>query len=908
MNKSRTKAVILSKSIPPFFLALLTLVFFWKILLTNLILVGVDVFLYFYPYRAYATESLLSGRLPLWNPHLFLGVPFLANSQAGLLYPFNWIFLWADVPKQIAYSIGLHIWLAGIGAYYFAHHSLRLPSLAAFVGAMIFAFSGFLGAQVEHINQLQVSAWLPWTFLFFDKISEVNKDLKIWKAKKCIAFLGLFIAFMLLAGHTQSVYISLVGLSVYALARRGLPFLFQNATSGGQKLHFFFIWGLDRLRHLIPLMAAVLLAILISAAQLLPTFELSQHSFRSGGLTYNEVVSFSLNPHKLFYTIFPPYGLDLEAQLGPAFSEFIAYIGLIPLALALTGAISLWRSRQQDQGAIGLVGGVGFILAFGLFTGPLYILLYHYVPGFNLFRVPARWLLLYTFAMAMLAAIGFHCLGKHVTRATWRIRGFNVTLISLIIVELFIAAQSLRYNKPTAPEAYHFLQPAIVQLQTAQKQTDRFFSLSGTRYDPGDLREVYNIYSDQLSERAIYDYLVAAKQKEVLFFNLPLVFGLNTIDGYDGGLLPLKKFLDLQRLFLDEETLSSDGRLREKLQTLPPTRLLSFLGVRHIITDKVHDIWLDNIFYDLQFPAILKPREVSQVWTENIPPLSTTAIGVIFQSQRKDEVADLIVRYEDGREVYFAISLDQSQAWTENDYYTVFDGLSGQPIHAVGVVAKDDITIRGLSLINQASLTSQSLILSTEGQYRLIHGGDIKIYESLTALPRAFIVQERQTVTNTNAAIRQLRDPNFDLSQTFVQVSNDSKLIRGNLSPPSGTPSVGGAPAGGLEGPPPLASRENDSQNQATITHYSPEKVTIQTYLNRPGWLILTDTHYPGWRVWVDGVEIEILEANLMFRAVALSAGVHEVFFAYQPNDFYWGLGFSLFGLLIFVILIFYQK
>ena len=171
MNKSQTKAVILYKSIPPFFLALLTLIFFWKILLTNLILVGIDVFLYFYPYRAYATESLLSGRLPLWNPHLFLGVPFLANSQAGLLYPFNWIFLWADVPKQIAYSIGLHIWLAGIGAYYFAHHSLRLPSLAAFVGAVIFAFSGFLGAQVEHINQLQVSAWLPWTFLFFDKIS-----------------------------------------------------------------------------------------------------------------------------------------------------------------------------------------------------------------------------------------------------------------------------------------------------------------------------------------------------------------------------------------------------------------------------------------------------------------------------------------------------------------------------------------------------------------------------------------------------------------------------------------------------------------------------------------------------------------------------------------------------------------
>ena len=76
---------------PYVLLALLTFIFFWKILLTNLILVVVDTFLYFYPYKAYATQALLSGRLPLWNPHIFMGVPFLANSQVGLLYPPNWL-------------------------------------------------------------------------------------------------------------------------------------------------------------------------------------------------------------------------------------------------------------------------------------------------------------------------------------------------------------------------------------------------------------------------------------------------------------------------------------------------------------------------------------------------------------------------------------------------------------------------------------------------------------------------------------------------------------------------------------------------------------------------------------------------------------------------------------------------
>ena len=71
-------------------LAALSIIFFWKIALTNLILVGVDIFTYFYPYRAAVNEALAAGRLPLWNPDLFMGAPLLANAQAGALYPLNW--------------------------------------------------------------------------------------------------------------------------------------------------------------------------------------------------------------------------------------------------------------------------------------------------------------------------------------------------------------------------------------------------------------------------------------------------------------------------------------------------------------------------------------------------------------------------------------------------------------------------------------------------------------------------------------------------------------------------------------------------------------------------------------------------------------------------------------------------
>ena len=101
-------------------LEIMTLAFFWKIALTNLILTGLDVFTYFYPSRAYAAEALRRGHLPLWNPYLFMGAPFLANIQAAVFYPLNWLLIWLPAPKMVARSIVLHVFLASLFAYLYA--------------------------------------------------------------------------------------------------------------------------------------------------------------------------------------------------------------------------------------------------------------------------------------------------------------------------------------------------------------------------------------------------------------------------------------------------------------------------------------------------------------------------------------------------------------------------------------------------------------------------------------------------------------------------------------------------------------------------------------------------------------------------------------------------------------------
>jgi hypothetical protein len=447
-------------------LVALTFLFFWKILLTNLILVGVDTLLYFYPYKAYTAEVLRQGRLPLWNPHLFMGAPLLANSQVGLFYPFNWLFLWLDPPKQVAWSIGLHIVLAGSLMLAYVRLSLRLSWLGAMIAAILFAFGGYLGAQVEHINQLNAAAWLPLLFLLY--------DFGIQRERRWLWFLllALVIAITLLAGHAQTVFISLFGLGMYGLwratasahqrisawrtHRAAKPVTNERMTneeaiaaqladpiqqttpnqtsSSSSTIHnsqftihnsqlIFRFLASSLLHYLLPLAVVSVLAVALAAIQLLPTAELSALSIRSGGLTFRETVSFSLRPTNLHYALLPPFGLDLSQVLGEAFGEWVAYVGVSGLILALLGGLcAIWRTEARR---FVFLAGSGLVLSLGLFSGPLYLVLYYLVPGFGLFRVPARWLLLYAFGIAVLAGFGLEALlapsqSREHLASTWR--------------------------------------------------------------------------------------------------------------------------------------------------------------------------------------------------------------------------------------------------------------------------------------------------------------------------------------------------------------------------------------------------------------------------------------------------------------------------------------------------------
>ena len=114
-------------------LIILILLFFHKMAFSNLILARGDTFLYFYPYWQAAADALQNGRIPLWNPDIFMGSPLLANSQMGFFYPLNWpLWLLLEIPYAVNTSILLHISYRWVWCLFCWTKSVRVRSMGKF--------------------------------------------------------------------------------------------------------------------------------------------------------------------------------------------------------------------------------------------------------------------------------------------------------------------------------------------------------------------------------------------------------------------------------------------------------------------------------------------------------------------------------------------------------------------------------------------------------------------------------------------------------------------------------------------------------------------------------------------------------------------------------------------------------
>lgn len=150
---------------------------------------------------------------------------------------------------------------------------------------------------------------------------------------------------------------------------------------------------------------------------------------------------------------------------------------------------------------------------------------------------------------------------------------------------------------------------------------------------------------------------------------------------------------------------------------------------------------------------------------------------------------------------------------------------------------------------------------------RRVLAGSVDIYENPRALPRAFVVPRIEVISNPKALEDRLTSREFD---PRAEVLLDAH--------PSGFRA-------------PTSSADNFA---AEVIQYRQERVVVRVPPPGGGILVLTDTHFPGWRAAVNGREAKIHRANLALRAVVLEEGENTVKFVYEPWSFRVGVLISI--------------
>lgn len=396
-------------------LALATAAFFWQ-QLTGAAYTpadGGDLASFLYPMYVFAQRVLHSGQLPLWNPHLYLGAPHVADVQAGWLYPPTLLMLLLT-PTLTYRSLELlsiaHIFWAGAGAFFLLRALLtplaapaapgRLAWWAALAGALAFMFSDPLLTHFGNYNLLATASWLPWVLWAFARTRRADPHSLAAPAQstptgrparlRSTLLAGLFLGVATLAGHPQTTLT--IGLALLTLT---LVDIYAAVGSGARPA-----WGVVG-RPLLRLLVTLALAFLLAAPVLLPAALHTPFTARAA-FSYGEAAQYSLSPAQWIGLIAPAFfGRGPQLHWGPWDRVEVGYLGILPLALALLAVVMhperrIWRWLT--------LAGVGMLLALGFYSLPHGWLTL--LPGFGQLRAPARLLLLTDLGLAILAAFG----------------------------------------------------------------------------------------------------------------------------------------------------------------------------------------------------------------------------------------------------------------------------------------------------------------------------------------------------------------------------------------------------------------------------------------------------------------------------------------------------------------------
>lgn len=394
-------------------LALLLAVCFPQVLLGFEAFAYGDAGTFAYPVAYYFRESVWHGELPLWNPLSSCGIPFLAQWNTLTLYPPSLFYLLLPLPWSFGVFCLGHLVLGGVGMYLLAKNWTGAAVPAAFAGT-VFAFNGLTWSGLMWPHIIAALAWMPWLVLAVERA---------WRnGGRSLILAGFVAAMQLLSGGAEVILQTWLALGVLCLVRM-------------------FTRDARRWTIILRLAAIAGLGAAISAAQLVPFLDLLFHSQRSSAYAAGEMGSIAAMPLTgwLNYLV-PLFGCmrnsaGVFVQAGQSWTSSY-YLGIGTIVLALT---ALRRGREPRTWVLAGLALFGLLMALGS-KGLVFDTVKQVLPFLGFLRFPVKFVVLPTFAVPLLGALGLHrilCAAGAEWNLEWR--RLKLTAMVLAVVMAFLA-------------------------------------------------------------------------------------------------------------------------------------------------------------------------------------------------------------------------------------------------------------------------------------------------------------------------------------------------------------------------------------------------------------------------------------------------------------------------------------
>jgi len=585
-----------------------------------------------------------------------------------------------------------------------------------------------------------------------------------------------------------------------------------------------------------------------------------------------------------------------------------AYIGILPLVLAFLAIAHAiyeswfphYSSRLKLKSYVFIFTILALISLLFAFGTPLYAILFYGLPGWNQLHSPFRWIFPYTLSLAILAGIGADYL-SHFVSSCWGVDETKIEAVTGQSKSWFLKPETNRYQK-------------WLKLRQLDGVANHPFTLAVPSFI-GSLSWylAWLLFWGGLGGVLILLLALLIPQP---FINLATeVFNRSGLaqNAFADG----RQFFGYQwpNLFKFSLMVMASGAV------LRIIRCPIFLPTPYTIFSRPIKSWQPALILIITLDLFIAGYGFNPSTNATLLDFTPPVVEWL-KTQQVDDPYFRITSFDTaegrGNKVFLANAGMPYHLFDVRGYDSIIPGQYGRfmqliqpngdllfnrigPIYHPGYDALDSALLDLLGV--RYILTTETI---NNPNYKQVYNHEIKVYENLDTMPRAFTVPQSldlsgATWDDLSFALRSLNPRQTvildgETNQRGQAITSQVTTTITSTNKPQQTPTL--------------------KTLQVQITEYTPLQVELTAQLTQTGWLVLADSYFPGWKAYAtpqsqisdrdSEIELTLYRANGNFRAVELPAGDWQVRFRYSPRSFQLGVYVSFLAVATLIFLLGY--